>query len=207
MWLTLNPFTYLGQKGTYLVVSRISTRPENQIWRLSSGTRQTHCCWRWAQTLQLTPLSTGYSPALPSSFWKPHRSLVPSPEHTLHDATIHTSLFSEFISVCLHPICGVHAKCLLSSFKGDWEGGFLASHLRMYRHIRREMLLNVDGVLKVSHKSWQMSIPQLFSQPSYLALLLTTVTSLFKLAKGHEKRSAEFPTPWWRNREKGANAW
>lgn len=59
-----------------------------------------------------------------------------SPAHNeLAGCQFRMSLSSALNLLCLHLISGIRAMCLLSGYKGDWEGGFLASSLRMGRHV------------------------------------------------------------------------
>ena len=125
-WLTGDVFT-----GSQNRQARESDR------RLKPGTRQAHrrC---WAQTLQVPLLTLSSETRVPPS-GSPAASESPtalqSPAHNeLASCQFHTSLSSALNLLCLHLISGIRATCLLSGYKGDREGGFLASSLRMGRH-------------------------------------------------------------------------
>ena len=91
------------------------------------------------------------------------------------------------------------SPCLASALQlcGQLRRCVSASPLRMCRHIRGEILLNVEGLSEDSGKPQITTNPhtQSFSQHRYLALPLTTVTSLSTLATGQKKCCAKFPAP------------
>lgn len=70
-----------------------------------------------------------------------------SPAHNeLAGRQLHLSLSSALNLLCLHLISGIRAMCPFSGCKGEREGGFLASSLRMGRHVpQRRGLSEASG--------------------------------------------------------------
>lgn len=162
-----------------------------------------------SQSLALSLGDKGTDFCLPGSFWEPQVSWPPSPECTLPAAVPRPPLLGTQVFVPSWSVGSPSHACSLAAGETGKVGFWLLfwgcadTSGEIFPWMQKGFLKVLDDCT-----SWQMSPPQLFSQPSRPSSALDHSYITFKnWQRGDDKCSVKFPTPRWRDREAGANVW